>query len=423
MEASDESRCAQVLAGHTIILLLPNGDQRSFKLDANNTVNLGRYGSFFSNELIGQLYGGRYEVDDKKLRLVPPPSLDEAEDNEATNELINDGEFVQPLTTEEIETLKKAGAHASEIIKKQIEQHTSYELKTEYSKEKYKKRKVAKYSKFFTVLEPTLFNVAEYWFAKDQNRIRDLRVDTLSQMLGMGNVHPGGRYLVVDDVAGLLTSAVLERIGRTGRLIAITDVDGEPPFSALAQMNFNAEHINSVFSVLNWLTIQEDYVPAMKILDSESEGGRTDRQRSRSYKRKQASESLNNLRQEFFNGEFDGLLMASEYEPLSILDKLWPYLGGSANIVVYNPTIQVLADLQSILRNRPGYLGAAVTEAWLRRYQVLPGRTHPMMSMSGSGGYLLHAIKIYDNPAASSFLASRQRKEAKSAQLVESAAI
>lgn len=36
-----------------------------------------------------------------------------AEDNEATNELINDGEFVQPLTAEEIETLKKSGIHAS----------------------------------------------------------------------------------------------------------------------------------------------------------------------------------------------------------------------------------------------------------------------------------------------------------------------
>jgi len=32
-----------------------------------------------------------------------------------------------------------------EIIKMQIEQHANYSLKTEYSKEKYKKRKEAKY--------------------------------------------------------------------------------------------------------------------------------------------------------------------------------------------------------------------------------------------------------------------------------------
>ena len=83
---------------------------------------------------------------------------------EATNELINDDIVVQPLTTAEIEALKQSGVHSSvrtpnfhmdytaaqnptlqEIIQKQIEQHANFTLKTEYSKEKYKKRKEAKY--------------------------------------------------------------------------------------------------------------------------------------------------------------------------------------------------------------------------------------------------------------------------------------
>jgi hypothetical protein len=34
---------------------------------------------------------------------------------------------------------------SQDMIKKQIEQHANYSLKTEYSKEKYKKRKEAKY--------------------------------------------------------------------------------------------------------------------------------------------------------------------------------------------------------------------------------------------------------------------------------------
>jgi hypothetical protein len=36
-----------------------------------------------------------------------------AEDTDATNELINDGQFVQPLTLEEIEALKQSGIHAT----------------------------------------------------------------------------------------------------------------------------------------------------------------------------------------------------------------------------------------------------------------------------------------------------------------------
>jgi tRNA (adenine-N(1)-)-methyltransferase non-catalytic subunit len=48
---------------------------------------------------------------------------------------------------------------------------------------------------------------------KDQTRILSLRIDTLSQMMNLGNVRPGGRYIVVDDASGLVVSAVLERLG------------------------------------------------------------------------------------------------------------------------------------------------------------------------------------------------------------------
>ena len=40
---------------------------------------------------------------------------------------------------------------SQDIIRKQIEQHANYALKTEYSKEKYKKKKAAKWSNFFPV--------------------------------------------------------------------------------------------------------------------------------------------------------------------------------------------------------------------------------------------------------------------------------
>jgi Gcd10p family len=40
-----------------------------------------------------------------------------------------------------------------------------------------------------------------------------MRVDTLSQMMNLGNVRPGGRYIVVDDASGIVVSAVLERLG------------------------------------------------------------------------------------------------------------------------------------------------------------------------------------------------------------------
>ncbi|TFY81522.1 hypothetical protein EWM64_g2491 [Hericium alpestre] len=252
-----------IKAGDHVMLRLPHGDIRSLKLDKDATVMLGKFGSFQANELIGQPYGLSHEIVERQLRVLPPRTMEDVEDTEATNELINDGQFVQPLTGVEIEALKQSGVHAQDIIKKQIELHANYSLKTEYSKEKYKKRKEAKFSKSFTTIEPSLYNVCEFWFNKDQNRIRDIRIDTLSQMMNFANIRPGGRYLAVDDASGLVVSAILERLGGSGRLITICDVDSPPAYPVMTQMNFPEAFVEPIMSSLNWATAEEDYTPVL----------------------------------------------------------------------------------------------------------------------------------------------------------------
>ncbi|KAI1793101.1 Gcd10p-domain-containing protein [Ganoderma leucocontextum] len=398
--------------GHTVLLKIPSGDIRTIKLEGNASINLGKFGSFPTSELVGQPFGLTYEIVDKKLKVLPPRPMQEVDGTDATNELINDDQFVQPLTLEEIETLKQSGLHASEIIKKQIEQHANYSLKTEYSKEKYKKRKEMKYSKSFSVVEPTMFNVCEYWFNKDQNRLRDIRPDSLAQMLNLANIRPGGRYLAVDDASGVVVSAVLDRLGGKGRLITICDVDSPPAYPVMTQMNFRKE-VTNIMSSLNWATADEDYTPLLAASEPSAGKYKSDGQRTRLSKRKVTSDLLLQTREELFAGEFDGFLVATQYDPHSILEKLFPYLGGSASIVVHSPHVQVVTNLQNQLRDRPGYLGPAVSEGFLRRYQVLPGRTHPTMNASGSGGFILHVIKIHDDETAVSVMQHRHRKKAK----------
>jgi tRNA (adenine58-N1)-methyltransferase non-catalytic subunit len=70
-----------------------------------------------------------------------------------------------------------------------------------------------RFSKQVTVIEPTMFNVCDYWFSKDPGRVRVLRPDTLGQILSYGNVQSSSRVLVVDDSGGLIIAAVLERLG------------------------------------------------------------------------------------------------------------------------------------------------------------------------------------------------------------------
>lgn len=41
-----------------------------------------------------------------------------------------------------------------------------------------------------------------------------------------------------------------------------------------------------------------------------------------------------------------------------------------------------------------GAVALQLQESWLREQQVLPGRTHPHMTMSTTGGYILSGIKV-----------------------------
>ncbi|KAJ3549898.1 hypothetical protein NM688_g5131 [Phlebia brevispora] len=416
--SSDPGSAIQTIEiGHTILLRLPSGEIRTLKLEKKRcfrNINLGKFGTFSSNELVGQPYGLSYDIVDKKLKLAPPKTIQEVEDTEATNELIDDNQSVQPLTGEEIEAMKKSGARASDIINIQIEQHANYALKTEYSKEKYKKRKEAKYAKGFTTVLPTLFNVCEYWFKKDQTRLRDIRPDTLSQILNLASIRPGGRYLAVDDASGIVVAGILQRLGGTGRLITVCDIESPPAYPCTMHMNFTKEY-SSVMTTLNWATADEEYTPIVASSEPPTGTYKSEGQKNRLNKRKLATDVLMQNREELFAGEFDGLIVASQYDAFSILEMLSPYLAGSASIVVYSPHAQILADLQNKLRDLPQYLGPSLTEGWLRKYQVLPGRTHPTMNMSGSGGFILHTIKVYDDPSASSVVSHRLKvKKARS---------
>ncbi|CAE6447289.1 unnamed protein product [Rhizoctonia solani] len=423
-------RPREIRPGNNLILQLPNSELKLVKVpdgEGKGDIKLGKYGSFRSEQLLGHPFGLSFEIVDKKdLKVVSHKVIEDIEETSATNELINDdGKFVQPLTTEEIEALKASGAHATEIIKRQIEAHTTYELKNEYSKEKYKKRKEAKYSKGFTVVEPTLFNVCEYHFSRDASKIRDLRPHTLGQLLNSANVRPGARILVADDVSGLLVAAVLERLGGSGRCLAITDVDGPSAFPIVPHMNFEPEvRSSAILSTLNWAAADEEYTPvaATRVAEEPIGETQTNKEKSKHRKRRATASVLSSLREELFSGEFDGLVVASQFEPFSLVEKLYPYVAGSGCIAVYSPYIQPLIEAQSRMRPMPKYLAPAVQETWHREYQVLPGRTHPHMNMPGPTGYILTAIKVYDNPEASSVLIHKKELRAKRRKLADKAA-
>jgi tRNA (adenine-N(1)-)-methyltransferase non-catalytic subunit len=73
-------------------------------------------------------------------------TTDVVDDIKETNEFIDDTEINNSdlLSQDEIAALREQGVSAEELIQRQIERHDRFELKTEFSKEKWRQRKEKK---------------------------------------------------------------------------------------------------------------------------------------------------------------------------------------------------------------------------------------------------------------------------------------
>ena len=246
--------------------------------------------------------------------------------------------------------------------------------------------------------------MCDFWFDKAPEKIRWIRKDALSQVLSFGSVRPGGRYLVVDGVSGLLVGSVLERLGGDGTVVAINDAESPPAFDIIPYFNFPPQVTKPVLKILNWAATETEYAPVFSNQDISSVSAlaenRSTKDKSRDRKRQANFREVDRVRSKFFAGDFDAVLIACHYDPMSILRRLKPHLGGSASVVIHSPYLQPLVEAHSKLRGDEEFINISVTEPWLRKYQVLPGRTHPEMTTSSTGGYILHALRVFGDKQA-----------------------
>ncbi|KAF9343484.1 tRNA (adenine(58)-N(1))-methyltransferase non-catalytic subunit trm6 [Mortierella sp. AD094] len=398
-------------AGENVFIKMPSDNVKCIVLKPNTTVSLGKFGTFKANDIIGRAWGNTYEIYDKdnKTRIYHLDEINEVEETENNNrEIVDDGSS-QKLTLEQIKALKSEGLKGEltgeEIVNKLKESHATFEKKTAYSQAKYLQKKGKKFHKIFTPIKPTTYSVNEYFYTKNPAKIRDIRMDTLSQLLSYSNVHAGCKLLVVDDTQGMVVSALAERMGGRGTILGLYDGDN-PHYDVLKYMNFSQEILDSV-KVLSWLRIHR---PADEKTPDELQDVTTltGKDLEGYHRRLKAYTIVEEARKILFQGDFDGLVIASQYQPESILPKLLPYVRGSRPVVVYHPAKEALLETSTWMRKCPDLLAPQLTESWLRKSQVLPGRTHPEMSTWGSGGCLLTATRVLDQPVQAA-LTKRER--------------
>ncbi|PLB52169.1 putative eukaryotic translation initiation factor 3, gamma subunit [Aspergillus steynii IBT 23096] len=150
-------------------------------------------------------------------------------------------------------------------------------------------------------------------------------------------------------------------------------------------------------------------------------------------------------------GGYDGLVVASLTDPDSLLKHAVPLLAGSAQVSVYSPTIEPLTNLmdlystprktaflnkkqdlkqqQSSDQTQTNEFQELIEEFFLdpsllltptletsrvRHWQVLPGRTHPLMSgRGGAEGYVFHAVRVIPTQTAVHAAGNSGRKKRK----------
>ncbi|KAG9305708.1 hypothetical protein G9A89_005106 [Geosiphon pyriformis] len=375
-----------------VFIQMPSGNVKVVKLQKDTKISLGKFGTFHSNDIIGRQFGHSYEIyDGDRVKVIRNVAYTEVDETDANNRDIIDDPSTQKLSYTDIEKLKSEGIEGQEIIKKVVESHSAFEQKTEYSKAKYIKRKEAKFSKVFTPLRPTLYSVWEYFFRKNPGKIRDLRIDTLSQLLTSANVRANIKLLVVDDTQGLVISGVMERMGGFGVVLGIHDNENHN-YDVVRYMNFT-QNINNSLRVLSWQQVLKDEEEEVAF-DSQDESTLSENDLKGYLRRKAAHYKLKETQQLLWEGGFDGLIIASQYQHESILETLIPYIAGSRPIVIYHTNKEVLVNTCVHMRIVKHYLNPQISESWLRNYQVLPGRTHPEMSTTGGGGYILSTIRV-----------------------------
>ncbi|KAL3140277.1 hypothetical protein ABBQ38_004545 [Trebouxia sp. C0009 RCD-2024] len=88
------------------------------------------------------------------------------------------------------------------------------------------------------------------------------------------------------------------------------------------------------------------------------------------------------------------IVAAPSNHPSSVMAKLMPLLAPSASFAIFSNWQQPLAECHLALQQSKQAVNLTLAESWWREYQVLPARTHPTMSTSGTGGYILSGTQI-----------------------------
>jgi len=365
-------------------------------------------------------------------------NLDEKCNNDNRN-LVDDNKS-QAINHDDLHKMKSdPSLTGAEIVSTIIQNSSTFQSKTSFSKAKYIKKKQMKYQPRCRLVRCTPATICRAMFLRDERRIMRLRDDSLGQILSYANLCAGAKTMVFDGCMGMITGSCAQRMGGYGSIHSIYTGNAPSILESLARFNLSFVEYSSI----RWLhagqifhddddvhvhskeesatadvLVGEDLdlelaerkkviwpCPLQEhtqnyLINMESEQKRIDflakrcGRFARKLTRPTQDEVLNMLVGPEQDKKCDSIIVACQYEPKTTLLQMLPYLETSCPFVVFYEYMEPLVELFHELQQQKLAINLRLSDTWMREYQVLPNRTHPNMTMSQSGGFILTGIKL-----------------------------
>jgi len=414
------------------------------KADKGKVLDAGNL-KFKIDNAVGCPYGSKFLVEKQKLvrqyfhktetaaAFVSKASTDESvQDNRLLTS--KDGAS-QNLSSTDIEVMKAEGKIGTAIIGEVIKNSATFKQKTVFSQEKYVKAKSKKYSVSVIIYKPTTRLLAELYYTRGADKVCNLRPDSLATMLVKSNVRSGSNVMVVDACKGLITGAVLERVGDVGTVVQLHAGDTVLR-SVVDNYNFSTTTLNNLVGYPLYgmdhvnhpkqMTDAEIEAIAEEDATKEKASTRTDKEwtpaKKEEFDKNQAARKLrkDNRRGGLLKSygllsskNMDSLLVVCKFNPLQILKSTLSLLAPSRPFVIFSQYKEPLLECYTWAKSQ-GVINLDLMERWTQEYQVLPNRTHPHMMMDACSGFILSGTttaRLAPTNRITTTVASSKRKQ------------
>ena len=398
--------------GDVVLVEINDGERATFvTLRKGKSVEIGKRRRVPAETFLGAPFGSRYEIAHNTGEVVRlgADSVDEdesagmapVEDERSNKHVSNRHEGAQTLTDGDIAALRRefTGEEMVEII---AANSKTFDEKTAFAQEKYRARKMKKHMTRLLARFPSPRQVCEQLFYSNPHKTSHMRFDALSMLLNAGNVGACGETLVLDTCGGLVLGSVTHRMGGFGRICNGYVGHNPTGMEVLMNMNLEDKHFDCIrhASLSKLISCREKSTGASTEEEEEQaqvpegEAASTEEKKERKFmkiKYADEDEMTRHARQ-----GFTSVVIASlSVEPKSVLAQILPLCASSASFAIWFNAAQPLAEALHHLRNANIAIGLSLVEPFMRAQQVLPGRTHPVMTTdAGSGGWVLSGTYV-----------------------------